>query len=64
MIATSEAFLTGLKPGFSMDTMVNVVSASSGATWPLLNHFPNTVLKNQYEPGFMLDLMYKDMGWH
>ena len=62
MIATSEAFLTGLKAGLSMDTMVNVVSASSGATWPLLNHFPNTVLKNQYEPGFMLDLMYKDMG--
>ena len=62
MIATSEAFLTGLKAGLSMETMVDVVRASSGGTWVLENHFPNTVLKNQHEPGFMLDLMYKDIG--
>ena len=62
MIATSEAFLTGLKSGLSMETMVDVVRASSGGTWVLENHFPNTVLKNQHEPGFMLDLMYKDIG--
>ena len=62
MIATSEAVLTGLKSGLSMETMVDVVRASSGGTWVLENHFPNTVLKNQHEPGFMLDLMYKDIG--
>lgn len=62
MVATSEAFLTGLKAGLSMQTMVDVVRTSSGGTWVLNNHFPNTVLKNHYEPGFMLDLMYKDIG--
>jgi len=62
MIATSEAFLTGLKAGLSMETIVEVVGTSSGNTWVLQNHFPNTVLKNQHEPGFMLDLMYKDIG--
>ncbi len=62
MIATSEAFLTGLKAGLSMETIVEVVGTSSGNTWVLQNHFPNTVLKNQHEPGFMLDLMYKDVG--
>jgi len=62
MIATSEAFLTGLKAGLSMETIVEVVGTSSGNTWVHQNHFPNTVLKNQHEPGFMLDLMYKDIG--
>ncbi len=62
MIATSEAFLTGMKAGLSMETIAEVVGTSSGNTWVLQNHFPNTVLKNQHEPGFMLDLMYKDIG--
>ena len=43
MIATSEAFLTGLKAGLSMETIVEVVGTSSGNTWVLQNHFPNTV---------------------
>ena len=39
MIATSEAFLTGLKAGLSMETIVEVVGTSSGNTWVHQNHF-------------------------
>lgn len=62
MIATAEGLLLGKKAGLSLETMYDVVTKGSGNSWTLETYFPRTVLKENYEPGFMLDLMYKDVG--
>jgi 3-hydroxyisobutyrate dehydrogenase len=62
LVGVCEAFTLGAKAGVDAQTMAEVVQASSGGSAVIERYFPKTILKNQYEPGFMLKLMVKDMN--
>jgi 3-hydroxyisobutyrate dehydrogenase len=57
-----EALLVGRKLGLSLDTMVSILRSSSGASWMLENHVRFKALAGVDEPGFALDLMFKDLN--
>ncbi len=57
-----EALLVGRKYGLSLDTLVAILRSSSGASWMLENHVRFKALAGNYEPGFALDLMFKDLS--
>lgn len=67
-VAVSEAFR--IAEGFGVDPQVltEVISTSSGATWAMsANHpvpgmVPTAASNRDYAPGFMTDLMAKDLG--
>lgn len=56
-----EALLVGRKAGLDLDTMVSILRSSSGASWLLENHHRVKALAGDFEPGFALDLMFKDL---
>jgi len=62
LVGVAEAFTVGVKAGVKAETLREVISASSGHSAVLDRYLPNTIMKNQYKPGFMLDLMCKDIG--
>lgn len=57
-----EALLVGRRFGLSVDTMVSILRSSSGASWILENHLRFNALAGDHEPGFALDLMFKDLN--
>ena len=67
-VAVSEAFR--IAEGFGVDPKVvtEVISKSSGHTWimehmhPVAGLAPKAASTNGYQPGFMTDLMCKDLG--
>ena len=61
MIATCEALELGVKEGISTDTLVKVISSSSGQSYSI-NKLANYALVGKYEPGFSIKLLAKDMG--
>jgi 3-hydroxyisobutyrate dehydrogenase len=68
MVAVSEAFR--IAEGFGVDPRVltEVISRSSGQTWamehghPVPGIVPKAASNRDYAPGFMVDLMCKDLG--
>lgn len=60
--ATAEAFVLGAKAGADVQTMADVVGASAGASWQLTNQFPIRAFNGSFQPGFMTDLLHKDLG--
>jgi len=68
MVAVSEAFR--IAEGFGVDPKVltSVISKSSGNTWamehghPVPGMVPTAASSRDYAPGFMTDLMAKDLG--
>ena len=68
MVAVSEAFR--IAEGFGVDPKVltDVISKSSGNTWamqhghPVPGLVPTAAANRDYAPGFMTDLMAKDLG--
>ncbi len=60
-VAAMEALLVGRKAGLSLDTMYSILQTSSGRSWMLENHLSKHALAGNYEPGFALDLMFKDL---
>jgi 3-hydroxyisobutyrate dehydrogenase len=68
MVAVSEAFR--IAEGFGVDPRVltEVIARSSGATWvmahghPVAGMVPAAASNRDYAPGFMTDLMAKDLG--
>jgi 3-hydroxyisobutyrate dehydrogenase-like beta-hydroxyacid dehydrogenase len=59
--AAFEALLVGRKLGLSLDTLVSILRSSSGASWILENHLRIKALAGNFEAGFALDLMFKDL---
>jgi 3-hydroxyisobutyrate dehydrogenase-like beta-hydroxyacid dehydrogenase len=57
-----EALLVGRRFGLSVNTMVSILRSSSGASWILENHLRFKALAGNHEPGFALDLMFKDLN--
>ncbi len=60
--ATAEALVLGVKAGADLATMAEVVGASTGASWQLANQFPRRAFDGSFQPGFMTDLLVKDLG--
>ncbi len=68
MIGTCEALELGARNGLDPKVLSEIMLASSGRNWSLevYNPYPGVMEKapasNGYRPGFMVDLMVKDLG--
>jgi 3-hydroxyisobutyrate dehydrogenase len=68
MIGTSEALKLGEKNGLDASVLSEIMLASSGKNWSLekYNPYPGVMASSPaskgYKPGFMVDLMTKDLG--
>jgi len=68
MVGTSEALQLGLANGLDPKVLSNIMSNSSGSNWTLDVYNPcpevmeNVPSSNDYQGGFMVDLMAKDLG--
>jgi 3-hydroxyisobutyrate dehydrogenase len=60
--ATAESFVLGVKAGADVATMEKVIGVSAGASWQLSNQFPLRAFNGSFQPGFMTDLLHKDLG--
>ncbi len=62
MASIAEALALGIKAGADPEMMRKVIGVSSGNSTLFQLRVSDFLLKDAYEPGFMLDLMKKDMG--
>lgn len=68
MIGSSEALEMGARNGLDPSVLSEIMLASSGRNWSLevYNPYPGVMptapASNDYKPGFMVDLMVKDLG--
>ncbi|CAA0116358.1 3-hydroxyisobutyrate dehydrogenase [Halioglobus japonicus] len=68
MIGTCEALEMGARNGLDPKVLSDIMLASSGRNWSLevYNPYPEVMptapASNDYKPGFMVDLMVKDLG--
>jgi 3-hydroxyisobutyrate dehydrogenase len=68
MLGTSEALQLGISNGLDASVLSNIMSKSSGSNWTLDVYNPcpgvmeNVPSSNDYQGGFMVDLMAKDLG--
>jgi len=62
MVLTAEALTLGVKAGVNLKILFDVINASSGQNWVMQNYCPAKAFKGDFEPGFMAELMYKDLG--
>lgn len=61
MAATSEAVAFGVQAGLDIDTMLEVLNASSGQNTASRDKFPQEVATGRYAAGFTNSLMAKDV---
>ncbi|CAM4218563.1 3-hydroxyisobutyrate dehydrogenase [Pseudoalteromonas ostreae] len=68
MAGTSEAIQMGINNGLDANVLSDIMTASSGRNWtlelynPCPGVMPTAPASNDYKPGFMVDLMAKDLG--
>jgi len=62
LTAISEGLVLGIKAGADPEVMRQVIGVSSGNSGLFQARVADFILKGSFEPGFMLDLMKKDMG--
>ncbi len=60
--AIAESFVLGVKAGTDVEMMAKIIGVSSGASWQLANQFPLRAFNGSFQPGFMTDLLHKDLG--
>jgi 3-hydroxyisobutyrate dehydrogenase-like beta-hydroxyacid dehydrogenase len=58
----AESFVLGVKAGANVDTMARIIGVSAGASWQLSTQFPLRAFNGSFQPGFMTDLLHKDLG--
>jgi 3-hydroxyisobutyrate dehydrogenase len=61
LAAASEAIAFGVSVGLDMETMLEVLNASSGQSAATSDKFPHHVLTGRYASGFNNLLMHKDV---
>lgn len=61
MAAVAEAMTLGVKAGLDPKVLLEIISVSSGRSYALEAKVPGFVLKGNFEPGFAVDLQYKDL---
>lgn len=59
--STAEALVLGVKAGADLAVMAEVIGVSTGANWQLSNQFPLRAFTGEFQPGFMTDLLAKDL---
>jgi len=62
MAATSEAVAFGVGQGLDMKTMLDVLNVSTGQNTATKDKFPNRVLSESYDAGFLTRLFFKDIS--
>ena len=62
MAAIAEGLVLGIRAGADPEVMQQVIGVSSGNSNLFQARVGDFLLKDAFEPGFMLDLMKKDMG--
>jgi 3-hydroxyisobutyrate dehydrogenase len=67
MVAVAEAFALGIRGGADPRVLMDVISKSTGNCWmlrraPVPGLVAESPVNNGFEPGFMVDLMHKDLG--
>jgi len=60
--AIAESFTLGVKAGADVEAMAKIIGVSTGASWQLANQFPLRAFNGSFQPGFMTDLLHKDLG--
>jgi len=58
---TAEALVVGVRAGLDPKTLLDVVAVSSGSNTAVTDKFPKQVLTRNFDHGFRLDLMLKDV---
>jgi len=61
-MASAEVLSMGIRAGVEMKTLTDVISVSSGTNDFIKFAGPAKAFKGDFEPGFTVDLMYKDLG--
>ena len=62
MPVLSEALTLGVKAGVDLATLHKVICMSSGRNYMLEQWLPKTLFREQFEDGFALELLRKDLG--
>jgi 3-hydroxyisobutyrate dehydrogenase len=58
----AESFVLGVRAGVDVETMAKIIGVSAGASWQLSAQFPLRAFNGSFQPGFMTDLLHKDLG--
>ncbi len=58
---SAEGFALGIKAGINPQVLWDIITVSTGNNW-CLQQYHNTTFKGNFEPGFRVDLAYKDIG--
>jgi 2-hydroxymethylglutarate dehydrogenase len=58
---SAEGIALGVKAGINPQALWDIITVSTGNNW-CLQQYPNTTFKGNFEPGFRIDLAYKDIG--
>ena len=61
MAAVAEALTLGHKLGLTPEIMLETISQSSGSSYALTAKTENFIFKGNFDPGFAVDLQYKDL---
>lgn len=61
LLGTCEAMALAVKEGLDLKKMIEVTSAGAGGSWSLANLGPQ-IAANDMKPGFMIDLLNKDLA--
>lgn len=61
MVAVAEALVLGKKAGLDPDVMFEIISKSSGSSYALTAKYEKYISKGNFNPGFMVNLMHKDL---
>jgi 3-hydroxyisobutyrate dehydrogenase len=61
MIGVCEALLYGYKAGLDLNTVLKSVSSGAAGSWSLSNLGPK-IIDNNFDPGFFVEHIIKDMG--
>jgi 3-hydroxyisobutyrate dehydrogenase-like beta-hydroxyacid dehydrogenase len=61
LVASSEAFVMGVKAGLDPDAMLAVINSGSGRNSATLDKFPKSVLTRSFDFGFPISLYCKDI---
>jgi 3-hydroxyisobutyrate dehydrogenase len=62
LAATAEALALGVKSGVKFQVLYDVIKSSSGQNWGMQTYCANKGFKGDFEPGFMAELLHKDLG--
>ena len=58
---SAEGFVLGVKAGIDPQTLLEIISTSTGDNW-CARQYPRTTFQGNFEPGFRIGLAYKDIN--